>query len=81
MLTSLLILIFAKIVFYCYDKNKSPDQGDVVRHDLLSRSSFGENVIFFTCQELEIRKSDVQSAHLSLRSPPDMGQTKLEKYL
>ena len=80
MLTSL-ILIFTKIIFSCYDKNKSPDQGDVVRRDLLSRSSFGENVIFITCQELEIPKSNVQSAHLSLRCPLDMGQAELEKHL
>ena len=71
--TSLLILIFAKIIFSRYDKNKSPDQGDVVVYlDLLSRSSFGENVIFIPCHELEIPKSDVQTAHLSLRCPPDL---------
>ena len=78
---SLLILIFAKIIFSCYDKNKSPDQGDAVHRDLLSRSSFGGNVIFITCQKLQIRKSDVQFAHPPLRCLPDMGQAELEKIL
>ena len=80
-MTSLLILIFAKIFLSCHDKNKSPDQDDVVHRNLLLRSSFDENVIFIPCQELGIPESDVHPAHLSLRCPPDLGQAELEKFV